>query len=58
MKQISLDELNERISTALGERNLLQTKTKGEDEWQVVQIVPNEFAGAIEKVIRDCLTLQ
>jgi hypothetical protein len=57
MKQINLSELNDRIVIALRERNLLQSITAMYSEWEIVKIKPQEFAGALEKVIRDCLTL-
>ena len=50
-------ELNEQIRIALDERGLLVDKDAGYSQWKEVNIVSEEFAGALEEVIRNCLTL-
>lgn len=58
MEQITLSELNERVTNSLRERNLLTQRESGYSAWEEVSLnEPEEFAGALEKVVRDCLTL-
>lgn len=56
MKYITISELKKRIEDELRQRGCLVERTSGYSSWHEAKIVDKDkFAGALEKVIRDCL---
>jgi hypothetical protein len=56
MKYISETELQERIMKSLRERNLVVEREAGYSTWNEIKIVKDDFAGGLEKVVRDLIT--
>ena len=57
MKYITERELQERIMKSLRERNLVVERSAGYMTWNEIKIEKDEFAGGLEKVIKEVLQL-
>ena len=55
MKYITETELQQRIMESLRQRKIVVERNAGYVTWNEIKVDANEFAGGLEKVIRDVI---